>query len=177
MLDLRPRGAPAWGREHIRPHVEHGQQVVTPVGIRDGNDDGLFGKGSPCDRIESVEVWAHDHLIGSGGIRRNVVEGVWRPKAKFLACRHIDHLPAREVHRHERVEVEIGIDADRMRLLLGYWRGLRTSRSQLTDKSAERHYRGNGACYGLFPEARFQSHDSFLHTIEVAQLTQLRERF
>src|SRR5262245_35715601 len=52
------------------------------------------------------------------------MECIWRAEAQVLACRNVGHLPAREVHRQKGVEVEVGLDADGMRLLLADRRGL-----------------------------------------------------
>ena len=53
------------------------------------------------------------------GIRRHVDEHVHRTLAELLARLDVGELLARHVHRDERIEVEIGVDADGVRLLFG----------------------------------------------------------
>ena len=61
----------------------------------------------------------HDDLEIGGRIRRDVDEHVHRAFAELLAGLDVRGLLPRDVHRDERVEVEVGIDADGVRLLLG----------------------------------------------------------
>ena len=116
---LRPGRAPAGRREHVRPHVEHRQEIVAPAGVRHRDDHGLLGHVEVRDGIQRVEVRSNDDLDISGRIGRHVVEHVHRTATRFFAGFDVGELLARHVHRDERIEVDVGVDADGVRLLLG----------------------------------------------------------
>ena len=112
---------PAGRREDVRPHVEHRQEVKPPVRVRCGDDLSVLGEVQPRDGIERVEVRTHDDLVIGGRIRRDVHEHVHRAFAELFAWLDIHGLLPRDVHRDERVEVEVGINADGVCGLLGDW--------------------------------------------------------
>ena len=70
--------APARGRENVGPHVEHRQQVITPMRIRNRYDHRLLGQVEPGAGIESVEVRPDHHLHVSRGVFQDVGERVRR---------------------------------------------------------------------------------------------------
>ena len=41
---LRSRGAPTRRRKYVRPHVEHGQEIITSARVGDGDDHRLLGE-------------------------------------------------------------------------------------------------------------------------------------
>ena len=112
MSRFRACGAPAGRSEHVGPHVEHRQQIVTAMGVRRGDNHRLPGQVEPRAGIKRVEVRPHDDFEISGRVSRDVVEHVHRTLAEFLAGFDVDGLLARDVHRDERVKVKIGVDAD-----------------------------------------------------------------
>ena len=109
---------PAGRRENVRPHVEHRQEVISPVRVWRGDDLRFLGEVQPRDRIERVEVDPHDHLQVCWWVLRNVHEHVHRAFAKLLSGFDVRGLLARDVHRQQRIEVEISLDSDGSGLLL-----------------------------------------------------------
>jgi hypothetical protein len=87
------------------------------VGRRD--DDRPVSQIEPAARIERVEIGPHHHPHIGGRKRLDISEAIHRAAERSWARRHVGELPARDVHGHQRIEIEIGIDAYRMRLLLG----------------------------------------------------------
>src|SRR5262245_26467179 len=82
MLSLRASGAPARRGEYIRPHVEHRQQVITPVGIRRGNNQRLFDEIQPRNRVQSEyrvsklgRTTTFSEAVGCPGLLLNVFGG------------------------------------------------------------------------------------------------------
>src|SRR5262249_60326717 len=74
-------------------------------------------------------------------ILRNADEHVGRPLAELLAGRDVRHLPARHVHGDERIQIDVGVDADGVRLLLrhGGLAALREcGRYELREEKAQR---------------------------------------
>jgi hypothetical protein len=110
---------PARRREHIRPHVEHRQEVIPPARVRHGDDLRFFGEIEPRNGIERIEVDPHDHLQIGRRKRRDIHERIHRPFAKFFPRLDVRGLLSRNVYRDERIEVEVGIDRDGARSLLG----------------------------------------------------------
>jgi hypothetical protein len=80
---------------------------------------GSFVKVQPSSGIEGVEIRAHDPFEIGGRIFRDVHEHIHRAFAKFLPRLNVRELLTRDVHRQERIKVEVGINADGVRGLLG----------------------------------------------------------
>src|SRR5262249_24120214 len=66
-----------------------------------------------------IEVDPYDYLQIGRGKGRDVHEHVHRTFGKLFAWLDVRGLLPRDVHRDEWIEVEVGIDADGVRLLLG----------------------------------------------------------
>ena len=114
---LGARRAPARRREDIGPHVEHRQQVVASIGIRCRDDDRLLGHVEPGDGIQRIEVGAHDAFEICRRVFGHVDERVHRPLEILAGA--VGKLLAGHVHRHDGVEVNVGVDRDGVRLLFG----------------------------------------------------------
>src|SRR5260221_10483976 len=56
------RKLPARRREHIRPHVEHRQQVIAALRIEHRYNQRLLGEIEPRDGVERIEVRPHHSL-------------------------------------------------------------------------------------------------------------------
>jgi hypothetical protein len=63
---------PARRGEHIRPHVEHWQQVITAARIGNRNDHRLLGEIQPSRGVERVEIRPNNDFHVRCGILRNV---------------------------------------------------------------------------------------------------------
>ena len=87
------------------------------IGHRD--DHRLLGEIEVADGVEGVEVGAHDDAIIGRRIRRHIGDRVHWAVAEAAAGGSVGELPARYVHGDEGVEIDVGIDADRVRFLLG----------------------------------------------------------
>ena len=109
--------APARRGEHIRPHVEHRQQVIAAVCIGNRHDHRLLGEIKPSRGVERIEIRPNNDFHVRWGILRNVCERVHWP-AKSFPRLDIAELFARYVHGDERVKIEVRVDSDRVRLLL-----------------------------------------------------------
>ena len=116
---LRSRRAPTRRRKYVRPHVEHRQQIVAPAGVRDRNDHRLLRQVQIGAGIQSVEVRAHDRFEIRWWERLHVNEHVHRAAEDPWTRGLIRKLLAGHVHGHERVEVDVGIRGNGLRLLLG----------------------------------------------------------
>src|ERR1700731_4838887 len=112
-------GTPAWRRKHIRPYVEHRQQVVASARIGDGDDHRLLRKIEIGTGVQGVEVGTHDGLEICCRKCWRVSERVHRAAKGSLAGLDIGELLTGYLHGHERIEVDIGIDANGVRLRLG----------------------------------------------------------
>ena len=110
---------PAGRREDVRPHVEHRQEIIPTVRVRRGDDQRFLGEIEPRDGIERVEVRAHDALEIGRRIFRDAHEHIHRAFAEFLPGFDVRELLPRDVHRQERIEVDVGIDADGAGFLFG----------------------------------------------------------
>ena len=111
--------APARRGEHVGPHVEHRQQVIAAAGVGRRDDHRLLGQIEPAAGIERVEVRPTTTRMSAVGNARDIGERVHRAADASRARLLIGELLARQVHGDERIEIEIGVDADRVRLLLG----------------------------------------------------------
>ena len=162
---LGARRPPAWRRKHIGPHVEHWQQVIASVSIRNRDDDGLFGHVQPCAGIQRVEVGAHDTLEICRRIFGHVDERVHWTFEGFLARFNVRELLSGNVHRHDGVEINIGVHCDGVRLLFGDWRALGQRRGCCRRAKAERQCQcqnsskhvessSSDVCCGCLGEAR-----------------------
>ena len=114
----RPRAARAAAghREGVGPHVVQRQQVVAAAGVRHRHDHRLGGEIEPRDRVQGVEVRAHDGAELGRRERADVVKRVHRPESGRLAGRQVRHLPPGRVHHQERIQVDVGLDAEGVRL-------------------------------------------------------------
>ena len=119
ILGLSAGRAPARRREDVRPHVQHRQQVEFAVRVRRRHDLRVLSEVQPSDRIKRVEVDPHDDLHVGRREGRHVHERVHRTLAKFLAGFNVGRLFSREVHREQRIEINIGLDGDGVRSLSG----------------------------------------------------------
>ena len=115
----RSRGAPAGRSEHVGPHVEHRQQIIAPAGVGRRDDHRLLGQIEPAARIERVEIRPHHDAHVGGGKCSDIGEAVHRAADASRGRLLIGELLPGQVHGHRRIEIEIGVDADGMRLLLG----------------------------------------------------------
>ncbi len=115
---LRAGGAPARRGEHVGPHVEHRQHVIAPAGVGGRDHHRPLGQIEPGAGVERVEIRPHDDLHVGGRIRADIGEGVHRPLNRGRRRPAIGELAPRQVHRDERVEIKVGVDGDRVRLLL-----------------------------------------------------------
>ena len=80
---------------------------------------GSFGHVEPRDGIQRVEIGAHHTFEIGWRIFRHVDEHVHRALAKFLAGLDVGELLAGDVHRQQRIEVNIGVHRDGVGLLFG----------------------------------------------------------
>ena len=115
---LRSRGAPTRRGKYVRPHVEHRQEVITPARVRDGDDHRLLGEVEVSNGVQRVEIRPHD-LPHVGGRKRRKAEQRIHRRADPFAGLDIGELLAGHVHGHERVEVDVGVPGNGLRLLLG----------------------------------------------------------
>jgi len=122
-------GALADDREHIRPHVEHLEQVVAPAGVGHREHHRLARDVDPGQRVERVEVEAHDILLigfGIGPRMRELVDR--RAHRNGRGVRHVGRLPHGDIHENDREGVVVGVPGQhpnliRRELLLGPRRG------------------------------------------------------
>ncbi len=99
-------------------------QVVSACCIRDRHDHRLLGEIEPRRRIESIEVGPHDHPHVRCRKRRDVVEHVHRATDGPLARFDVGELLSSHIHRDERIEIDVSMDANGVRLFLGDFGGL-----------------------------------------------------
>ena len=99
-------------------------QIVAAARVRDRHDHGLLGEIEPRRRIESIEVGPHDHPHVRGRKRRDVVEHVHRATDGPLARLDVGELLSSHVHRDERIEIDVSMDANGVRLFLADFGGL-----------------------------------------------------
>ena len=111
-------GAPPRRSEHIGPHVEHRQQVITPAGIRHRDDHRFLCQIKPPERIERVEVGPDHRSILRSRICRDVCERVHRPAEALTWLAFVSCLRVRSMVTSE-IEIEVSVHADGVRFLLG----------------------------------------------------------
>jgi hypothetical protein len=116
---LGARRPPARRRENIRPHIEHRQEVISPVRVGCGNDLWFLGQIEPRNGIERIEVDPNDHLQIGRRKRRDIDKHIHRAFAEFFSRLDVRGLLARDVYRDERIEVEVGVDGNGARGLFG----------------------------------------------------------
>ena len=63
---------PARRGEHIRPHVEHWQQVITAARVGNRNDHRLLGEIQPSRGVERVEIRPNGSCVRAVGIERSI---------------------------------------------------------------------------------------------------------
>jgi hypothetical protein len=100
--------------------------IVAAVCIRHRHDHGLFCEVQPGRRVERVEVRPDHCLHLCCGISRNVHEDVHRTFECFHGL-NVCELEPCQVHGDERIEIEIGVDADGVRLFFGDGRRFRAA--------------------------------------------------
>ncbi len=106
-------GRPPAGRgEHVAPHVQHRHQVVAPVRIRHAEHHRFLGEVQPGRRIERVEVRPHHHPKVGARIFPEAMERVRRPPPRQHVGPDIGRLLAGQIHREQRVEIDIGLGGD-----------------------------------------------------------------
>ena len=115
---LRSRRAPTRRGKYVRPHVEHGQKIITPARVRDGDDHRLFGEVEIANGVQRVEIGPH-HLPHVGGRKRRKAEQRIHRRADPFAGLDIRELLAGHVHCHKRVEIDVGVPGNGLRLLFG----------------------------------------------------------
>ncbi len=73
---------------------------------------GSVAQVEPRNRIERVEVRPHD--VAEVGRRElaDVDEGVHRAAPDGGADRRVGHLPTRDLHRHQRIQVRVQLETD-----------------------------------------------------------------
>jgi len=111
---LRASCPPAERGENVRPHVEHRQEIVAAVRVRRRDDQRLLGEVEPGARIEGVEIRPDDVFEIRGRIGRDVTEHIHGAAARLRARLDIGRDAPRYVHRDQRIEIEIGVDGERM---------------------------------------------------------------
>ena len=132
---FRSGGAPARRGEHVGPHVEHRQQIVAAAGVRHRDDHRLLGQIEPAARIERIEIRPNHDLHVGGGKRSDIGEAVHRAADAPGLGLLIGELLSGHVHGDEGIEIEIGVDADGVRLFLCDSGGSRRARGRCKQKS------------------------------------------
>jgi hypothetical protein len=80
VLGFGSSGPFARRNEHVRPHVEQGQQVVAPVRVGYVDDQGTLGQIKPHRRVQSVEIGSDDFAEGGRGKGAHVRKRVGCPR-------------------------------------------------------------------------------------------------
>ncbi len=114
LLRLGSGRALAGNLEHISPAVEHREQEVAPLHVRNADDPGLLRHVDPSGRVERVRVGRSDVSELSIGVFAHPDELTHRGARAFRG-RDVGHDPPRHLHSDERVGVHIGFGRERQR--------------------------------------------------------------
>jgi len=82
------------------------EQAINPI---KGRFPEKWRKG-PREGVERIEIDTHDEFQVAWGIRRRIRESVHRPLEHLLSGFDIDGLSTRNIHREERVKVQVGVE-------------------------------------------------------------------
>ena len=97
--------------KHRCPRVDHREQVVAPVRVREAERIGLLAKVDPSVRIKSVGIW-------SGNVTKSSTWVGSRPRQlphwRFQTARlcNVGQNPTRVLHRDQRIAVNVCVCRD-----------------------------------------------------------------
>ena len=104
-------GSLAWISEHVGPHIEHRKHVEAFVGVRYLNFDRSCGQVEPGYRVERIEIDSNYDAQIRGRECTYVMELVRGPVTWFCIRLDVKPLQPGNIHRHQRIEVDVGLVA------------------------------------------------------------------